>query len=75
MTACSPTRYGIGTIDMVHQGVFGCMAALRGTDIISVPLQEAINKRAWSTRTLIEVAASLHPKVEKKQGEEEAVNG
>lgn len=68
------TRYGIGAIDMVHQGLFGCMAALRGTDIVSVPLAEAINKTRLVDQNLIDVAASLHPKIEKKQKEEEAVN-
>src|SRR5215468_9486495 len=36
------TRYGIGAIDQVHQGDFGTMMALRGTEIVSVPLSEAI---------------------------------
>jgi phosphofructokinase-like protein len=63
------TRYGIGAIDMAHQGVFGCMASLRGTDIVSVPLQEAINKTRLVDQNLIDVAASLHPKVAKKQEE------
>ena len=55
------SRYGIGAIDMVHRGEFGCMVALRGNDIVSVPLTEAINKNrsarpradrcgAWSER-------------------------
>jgi ATP-dependent phosphofructokinase / diphosphate-dependent phosphofructokinase len=66
------TRYGVGAIDMVHQGVFGSMVALRGTDIVSVPLQEAINKTRLVDQNLIDVAASLHPKIEKKQ--EEAVS-
>ncbi len=64
------TRYGIGAIDMVHQGVFGSMAALRGTDIVSVPLFEAINKTRLVDQNLIDVAASLHPKIEKSKQEE-----
>src|SRR5439155_2979704 len=35
------TRYGIGAIDMVHRSEFGCMAALRGNKVISVPLADA----------------------------------
>ena len=35
------TRYGLGAIDLVHKGEFGCMVALRGTRIISIPLSEA----------------------------------
>ena len=38
------SRYGIAAIDMVHDGEFGKMAALRGTKIISVPLSEAVDK-------------------------------
>src|SRR5690348_8549046 len=36
------TRYGIGAIDLVHKEEFGTMVALRGTEIISVPLSDAI---------------------------------
>jgi phosphofructokinase-like protein len=38
------TRYGLGAIDMVHNGKFGEMAALRANKIISIPLKEAIAK-------------------------------
>jgi 6-phosphofructokinase 1 len=36
------TRFGIHAVDMVHAGKFGYMAALRGTEIIEVPVEEAI---------------------------------
>src|SRR4051812_31198652 len=36
------TRYGLGAIDMIHRGEYGCMAALRGNRIVSVPLADAI---------------------------------
>jgi ATP-dependent phosphofructokinase / diphosphate-dependent phosphofructokinase len=68
------TRYGIGAIDMVHKGTFGCMVSLRGNEIVSVPLQEAINKTRLVDQQLIDVNASLHPTVEKNKEEEEAVN-
>jgi 6-phosphofructokinase 1 len=35
------TRFGLGAIDAVHEQDFGTMVALRGTDIIRVPLAEA----------------------------------
>jgi 6-phosphofructokinase len=35
------TRYGLAAIDAVHEGAFGCMVALRGTDIVRVPLAAA----------------------------------
>jgi 6-phosphofructokinase 1 len=35
------TRFGVHAIGAVHDGDFGAMVALRGTDIIRVPLAEA----------------------------------
>jgi phosphofructokinase-like protein len=35
------TRFGLQAIDAVHDGEFGVMVALRGTDIVRVPLAEA----------------------------------
>jgi phosphofructokinase-like protein len=35
------TRFGLHAIGAVHDGAFGTMVALRGTDIIRVPLAEA----------------------------------
>ena len=35
------TRFGLQAIDAVHEGDFGKMVALRGTDIVRVPLIEA----------------------------------
>jgi ATP-dependent phosphofructokinase / diphosphate-dependent phosphofructokinase len=53
------TRYGIGAIDMVHKGDFGCMVALRGTEIISIPVTEAIGKTRTVDDKLLEVAQGL----------------
>jgi len=36
------TRFGIAAIDAVHDGAFGCMVALRGTEIVTVPLADAV---------------------------------
>jgi phosphofructokinase-like protein len=38
------TRFGIGAIDAVHAGAFGCMVALRGTEIVQVPLADAVGQ-------------------------------
>ncbi|MFD7626263.1 6-phosphofructokinase [Streptomyces sp. NPDC059851] len=38
------TRFGLHAIDAVHDGDFGTMVALRGTDIVRVPLAEATAK-------------------------------
>ena len=35
------TRFGLHAIDAVAAGEWGCMTALRGTDIVTVPLSEA----------------------------------
>ena len=35
------TRFGLHAVDAVHEGVSGVMVALRGTDIVRVPLEEA----------------------------------
>ena len=37
------TRLGTAAVDLVHGGGFGRMVALRGTDIVDVPLTEAID--------------------------------
>ncbi len=36
------TRFGIHAVDMVHAGKFGYMAALRGPEVVEVPVTEAI---------------------------------
>lgn len=38
------TRFGLHAIDAVHDGDFGKMVALRGTDIVRVPMAEAAAK-------------------------------
>lgn len=53
------TRYGIGAIDMVHKKSFGCMVALRGNEIHSVPITEAIAHTRYVSQELIDVALSL----------------
>jgi 6-phosphofructokinase 1 len=38
------SRFGINAIDAVRDGAFGTMVALRGTQIIRVPLVEATSE-------------------------------
>ena len=38
------TRFGLHAIDAVHEGEFGCMVALRGTQVVRVPLDEATTR-------------------------------
>src|SRR5689334_11904612 len=57
------TRYGIGAIDMVHRGEFGCMAALRGNKIVSIPLLEAISKNRVVDDEMIQIAGGLFEEI------------
>lgn len=38
------TRFGLHAIDAVHEGDFGKMVALKGTDIVRVPIADATAK-------------------------------
>ena len=53
------SRYGIGAIDLVHKNQFGRMVSLKGTNITSVPIAEAISRTRYVSQEYIDVAASL----------------
>jgi 6-phosphofructokinase 1 len=36
------TRFGIEAIDAAHEGDFGKMVALRGTDVVRVPIEDGV---------------------------------
>jgi phosphofructokinase-like protein len=57
------TRYGTAAIDLVHQGNFGRLVVLRGTEITSIPLQDAIAKTRTIGDDLIALADGLQPEV------------
>jgi len=57
------TRYGLGAIDMVHRGEFGCMAALRANKIVAVTLKEAISKNRVVDDEIIRIADGLFEEV------------
>ena len=57
------TRYGLGAIDMVHRGEFGCMAALRANKIVSIPLIEAISRNRTVDDEMIQMVDGLFQKV------------
>jgi 6-phosphofructokinase 1 len=38
------TRFGVFAVEMIRDGKFGKMAALKATDIIDIPLDDAVNK-------------------------------
>jgi len=48
------TRFGIKAIELVKEEKFGQMASLKGTEIISVPLKEAVGKRKLVPQKLYE---------------------
>jgi 6-phosphofructokinase 1 len=50
------TRYGIAAIDLVNEGKFGHMVALRGNKIRSVPLKDVVGKRKTVDLSLYEIA-------------------
>ncbi len=60
------TRYGMGAIDMAHQGKFGSMVALKGTDIVSIPLADAIQRTRLVTQDLIDVSLGLHDRMSRE---------
>ena len=51
------TRYGIAAIDLVHKGEFGRMVALKGNEIVSVPLKDVAGKRKTVDLRLYEIAS------------------
>ena len=53
------TRYGLAAIDMVHNGEFGCMAALRSNKIVSIPLKEAISRNRTVDNEMIQMVDGL----------------
>jgi ATP-dependent phosphofructokinase / diphosphate-dependent phosphofructokinase len=61
------TRYGLGAIDMVHRGEFGCMAALRANKIVSIPLIEAISKNRTVDSEMIQIVDGLFEKTGERQ--------
>jgi ATP-dependent phosphofructokinase / diphosphate-dependent phosphofructokinase len=61
------TRYGLGAIDMVHRGEFGCMAALRSNKIVSITLSEAISKNRVVDSEMIQIVDGLFEKSVEKQ--------
>ena len=50
------TRYGIAAIDLVHEGKFGYMVAIRGNKIVSVPLKDVVGKQKTVDLELYDIA-------------------
>jgi 6-phosphofructokinase 1 len=57
------TRYGVAAIDLVHEGKFGRLVVLKGTQISDIPIADAIAKTRTVGEDLLEVVKSLQPPV------------
>jgi ATP-dependent phosphofructokinase / diphosphate-dependent phosphofructokinase len=55
------TRYGVRAIDLVHEGKFGRLVVLKGTEISDIPLADAIAKTRTVGQDLLDVMTSLQP--------------
>jgi len=51
------TRYGVAAVDLVHEGTFGCMVALKGNKIVPVLLKDVAGKRKTVDLELYEIAS------------------
>src|SRR5215467_8273675 len=58
------TRYGVAAIDLAHEGRFGRMVSLKGNEITSVPISDAVAKTRQVNQEMIDVALSLLDKQE-----------
>ncbi|MGH9523693.1 MAG: 6-phosphofructokinase [Terriglobales bacterium] len=63
------TRYGIKAIDLVHEKEYGKMVAVHGTEIVAVPLEQAINRTRLVGQDLIDVGIGLHEPLSDKNTE------
>ncbi|MDH4099255.1 MAG: ATP-dependent 6-phosphofructokinase [Nitrospirota bacterium] len=50
------TRYGIKAADLVHEGKFGRMVALHGTEIVDIPLSEGVMAGGEKQYKLLDMA-------------------
>jgi len=51
------TRFGVAAIDLVHEEKFGCMVAIKGNKIVSVPLKDVVGKRKTVDLELYDIAS------------------
>ena len=50
------TRFGLKAVELIQQKQFGHMASLRGTDIIGVPIQEALTQKLLDPKVFDDAA-------------------
>ena len=51
------TRFGLEAIDAVHEGDFSTMVAARGTDVVRVPIDDAVRELKTVPPELMESAS------------------
>lgn len=56
-------RYGLHAIDMVHEGKWGRIAVLKGTDITDITIKEAISTNRRLDQRFFDVISGLEAKV------------
>ncbi|MCL2660153.1 MAG: 6-phosphofructokinase, partial [Acidobacteriaceae bacterium] len=55
------TRYGLKAIDLVHEGKFGRLVVLKGTELSDIAIADAIAKNRQVSPDLIEMMKGLFP--------------
>jgi 6-phosphofructokinase 1 len=50
------TRFGVAAVDAASDGRWSCMVALRGTEVVEVPIQEAVAHLKTVPEALYDVA-------------------
>ena len=50
------TRFGLKAVELIQQKQFGYMASLRGTEIVAVPIEEALNPKLLDPKVLDDAA-------------------
>ena len=50
------TRYGVAAVELIKKGKFGQMVSLKGTKILSVPLEKAVGTLKTVDRELYDLA-------------------
>jgi 6-phosphofructokinase 1 len=53
------TRYGVAAVELIEKGAYGRMVALRGGEIIDIPLTEVAGKNHRVDRAFYDMAARL----------------
>ena len=50
------TRFGLKAVELIHEKKFGYMASLRGTDIVAVPIEEALTQKLLDPKVFDDAA-------------------